>query len=131
MKTFGKVCGIPSAGFSLLDHSLEADFSGAKKYARMIVEQMLIKTSTAFSGGAISAYSLTVGIIGNQSKYLTAFDAFAAVAGSNYNLTSISNAGDDLNASESIKLFATSVGANLNASTAGSVDIWIKTSGLP
>lgn len=34
---------IPSAGFSLLDHSLEADFAGAKKYARLIVEQMLKK----------------------------------------------------------------------------------------
>ncbi len=32
---------IPSAGFSLLDYSIEADFSGAKKYARRIVEQML------------------------------------------------------------------------------------------
>jgi 5'-nucleotidase len=32
---------IPSAGFSLLDYSIEADFSGAKKYARIIVEKML------------------------------------------------------------------------------------------
>jgi len=32
---------IPSAGFSLLDYSLEADFSAARKYARMIVEQLL------------------------------------------------------------------------------------------
>src|ERR1041385_6421278 len=32
---------IPSVGFSLLDYSLEADFSGAKKYARMIVQKML------------------------------------------------------------------------------------------
>jgi 5'-nucleotidase len=32
---------IPSAGFSLLDHSVEADFTGARKYARMIVQQML------------------------------------------------------------------------------------------
>lgn len=32
---------IPSVGFSLLDYSIEADFSGAKKYARMIVEKML------------------------------------------------------------------------------------------
>jgi 5'-nucleotidase len=32
---------IPSAGFSLLDHSVEADFSGARKYARMVVQQML------------------------------------------------------------------------------------------
>lgn len=32
---------IPSIGFSLLDYSLEADFSAARKYARMIVQQML------------------------------------------------------------------------------------------
>jgi 5'-nucleotidase len=32
---------IPSAGFSLLDHSVEADFTGARKYTRLIVQQML------------------------------------------------------------------------------------------
>jgi len=32
---------IPSAGFSLLDHSVEADFTGARQYARMVVVQML------------------------------------------------------------------------------------------
>jgi 5'-nucleotidase len=32
---------IPSVGFSLLDYSLDADFSGPKKYARLIVKQIL------------------------------------------------------------------------------------------
>lgn len=32
---------IPSIGFSLLDYSIEADFSGAKIYARKIVEKLL------------------------------------------------------------------------------------------
>ena len=32
---------IPSVGFSLLDYSLEADFTAAKKYARIIVEQLM------------------------------------------------------------------------------------------
>ncbi len=32
---------IPSAGFSLLDYSIEADFTGARKYARLVVEKML------------------------------------------------------------------------------------------
>ena len=32
---------IPSAGFSLLDYNIEADFTGARKYARMIVKKML------------------------------------------------------------------------------------------
>lgn len=34
---------IPSIGFSLLDYSIEADFSGARHYARLIVETMLKK----------------------------------------------------------------------------------------
>ena len=32
---------IPSAGFSLLDHSVEADFTGARMYARQVVQHML------------------------------------------------------------------------------------------
>src|SRR5215467_9442147 len=35
---------IPSIGFSLLDYSIEADFTAAKKYARIIVEKMLKTT---------------------------------------------------------------------------------------
>ncbi len=32
---------IPSVGFSLLDYSLDADFTASRKYARIIVEEML------------------------------------------------------------------------------------------
>lgn len=32
---------IPSVGFSLLDYSIDADFSGAKKYAAILVEHLL------------------------------------------------------------------------------------------
>ncbi len=35
--------GIPSIGFSLLDYRLEADFSGAKWYAKHLVEQIIGK----------------------------------------------------------------------------------------
>jgi len=35
---------IPSAGFSLLDYRIDADFTGAKKYVRIIVEKMLQTT---------------------------------------------------------------------------------------
>src|SRR6186997_1307692 len=35
--------GIPSIGFSLLDYSYDADFTAARKYARIIEEQMLKK----------------------------------------------------------------------------------------
>ncbi|ANI89488.1 5'/3'-nucleotidase SurE [Arachidicoccus ginsenosidimutans] len=35
--------GIPSIGFSLLDHSVEADFSAAKYYVRLLVNELLGK----------------------------------------------------------------------------------------
>ena len=35
---------IPSVGFSLLDYGIDADFTGARKYARIIVEKMLKAT---------------------------------------------------------------------------------------
>ena len=34
---------IPSIGFSLLDYSIEADFTGAQKFARILVQQILRK----------------------------------------------------------------------------------------
>lgn len=39
----GALEGIPSIGFSLLNHSIDADFSAAKNYARKIIEQVLTK----------------------------------------------------------------------------------------
>ncbi|HVX51378.1 MAG TPA: 5'/3'-nucleotidase SurE [Chitinophagaceae bacterium] len=35
--------GIPSVGFSLLDYNIEADFTGAQKYAAILVPQLLKK----------------------------------------------------------------------------------------
>jgi 5'-nucleotidase len=39
----GCINGIPSVGFSLLDYSPEADFSGAKKYAATIINNVISK----------------------------------------------------------------------------------------
>jgi len=96
-----------------------------------IVEGILIKTTTAFAGAGITSYNLTVGITGNESKYLPTFDADAAVAGGNYAVSSIAVGGEDLGATEEIKVFATAIGANLDQSNAGSVDIYVKVATLP
>lgn len=37
----GALEGIPSVGFSLSDHSVEADFTAAKHYAKKIIQQLL------------------------------------------------------------------------------------------
>ncbi len=94
--------------------------------AKSIVEAIMIKTTTNFDGGSISAYDVTVGITGNQTKYLPSYDANAAVAGGNYDITSVANGADDFDATEAIKIYATAVGDNLDQTTQGSLDIFIK-----
>jgi 5'-nucleotidase len=42
----GSLEGIPSVGFSLLNHSVEADFTGAKHYAKKIIAQLLQQNYT-------------------------------------------------------------------------------------
>jgi 5'-nucleotidase len=37
----GALEGIPSVGFSLTDHSIDADFTAAKKYVRIVIENIL------------------------------------------------------------------------------------------
>lgn len=98
---------------------------------RGVVTGILMKTSTAFAGTGITAYTLSVGIAGSEEKYLPDYDALAAASGGNYTVSSVATGGEDFAATEAIKVFATSVGANLNQSTQGSVDIWVKTETLP
>jgi len=54
---------IPSIGFSLLDHNIEADFSGAKEYARKIVEQVLSKKADKHLCLNINIPSVNVSLI--------------------------------------------------------------------
>jgi 5'-nucleotidase len=42
----GALEGIPSVGFSLLNHSVEADFTAAKHYAKKIIAQLLQQSYT-------------------------------------------------------------------------------------
>lgn len=44
----GYIEGVPSIGFSLLDHSVEADFTAAKHFAKKIIAMVLEKEKTNF-----------------------------------------------------------------------------------
>lgn len=89
-----------------------------------IIHAVKIKHSVAFTGGAISAYSVSLGIAGNTAKYASAFDIFQAVAADTFQLSQVL-ASESHTATTAILLSAISVGANLSAATAGSVDIWV------
>lgn len=89
-----------------------------------VIHGVKIKHSTAFSGGSISAYTVSVGIVGNTTKYAGTFDVFQATGASTYDLTQ-NFAGESHTATTAIKVEAVSVGANLDQAVAGSVDIWV------
>jgi hypothetical protein len=89
-----------------------------------VIQAVKLKHSVAFTGGAISSYTISVGITGTLAKYLAAFNVFPAVTATNHSHGNTIG-GESHTASTVIKAAATSVGANLSAATAGSVDIWV------
>lgn len=90
------------------------------------VHTAFFKTSAAFTGGAIAAYTLSVGPTGSLLKYVAAFDALQAIGNtvapvSVLTIPVVENWG----AATSIRLSAISTVANLSAATAGSVDVYL------
>ncbi|MDB4312105.1 hypothetical protein N9937_01615 [bacterium] len=93
--------------------------------AQGIVHAAKIKHSEAFAGGAVSAMTLSVGITGSLAKYLAAFDVFQAVGDAVYSADDIFGAETHDSGGTSIRLAATSTGADLDALTAGVADVWV------
>lgn len=118
---------------SYSDFSTAATTNNIELYelpAAGLVEAVAIVHSTPFTGGSISAYTLSVGITGTLNKYASAFDVFQA-AGSTVFQVSTTVGMESTSAATSIKVAATSTGDDLDAATAGSADIYIKMSRLP
>lgn len=92
--------------------------------AKALIERVVIKHSASFTGGAISAYTLSVGIAGTLAKYAAAFNVFQAPGATVLQLTQTEGI-ESFGAATSIRIAATSTTANLNASTGGSVDVYV------
>ena len=98
--------------------------------ANEIIKGVVIKHSTAFAGTGITNYTLSVGVSGDLSKYQPPFDVDQAVADTAFDLTSTFDV-ESFASSTSVRLSAISVGANLDQSSAGSVDVWVMKGLLP
>lgn len=88
-----------------------------------VIHAVKIKHSTAFGGGLIAAYTVSVGIAGTLAKYAPAFDVFQA-PGATVMENSFIGGSENQATAVNILLSAFSVGANLDQATAGVVDIW-------
>lgn len=90
------------------------------------IESVTIKHETSFLGGAIAAYTVSVGIVGNYVKYAPAFDVFQATGVAVFQDSNLPNIENMATGETTIYAEATSVGAFLNAATQGEVQIHIK-----
>ena len=88
-----------------------------------IIHAVKIKHSEPFSGGGLTGYTVSVGVGGTADKYASAFDVFQA-PGSRIYEVSLNLDGEDAANSTPVIATATSTGANLDAATMGTVDIW-------
>jgi len=93
------------------------------------ITSLRIKHSTAFSGTAITAMTVSLGDGTTTNIYAPAFDVFQAVA--NTTLWPDGGAMTTTSAEHSLTATFTSVGANLTAISAGSVDVWACVRTLP
>ena len=90
----------------------------------------MIKHTTAFSGGSLSALTLSVGIIGDLTKYAAAFDVFQATGDAVFAFNELPSM-EDFGAPTSIRVEATATSDTLDNVGTGSADIWVLTSELP
>jgi len=95
-----------------------------------MLEKVVIKQSTQFAGTGIGNYSISLGTLGDGTKYSEAH--LVSIAPSNtQRLITISPDIESFTAVTNLRVTATSTGANLDQSTAGSVDIYVQVSILP
>ena len=101
--------------------------------AKGVIHSVIIKHSILFTGGTISAYTVSTGITGTLAKYSTAFDIKQAVSdtvikmGIPAAVPSLENYGSV----KSIRGAAISTTGNLDEATQGSVDFYLLVSKLP
>jgi hypothetical protein len=90
-----------------------------------VIHAVKLKHSEAFAGGTISALTVSVGVAAELDRYATAFDVFQAI-GDTVFAVSDTVGGESFDAAgTSIRLGAAATGDDLDAATAGSVDVWV------
>lgn len=101
--------------------------------AKTLIHKIILKQTTAFAGTLIATYTISIGIAGSLTKYIAIYDVMAAVASSTFGAAAatINATLEDFSSGVAIKISAVSTVANLDQSTAGSVDTYVLTSLLP
>lgn len=94
------------------------------------IHDIKIVPTTAFSGGLIATYTISVGISGALTKYAIATNVFTGNTTLNTIHTPLVGL-ESTSGTTDIRAQAVSTVGNLSAATAGSVDIYLLVSTLP
>lgn len=109
--------------------ALSNDIEAFNTVAKSLVLGSIMKTSVAFAGTGITGYTVSLGTSADFQKYGSNFDVTTAVTDANAQATNAMDV-DSFSGATSIRAKAIATGANLNQSTAGSIDIWLLVMGL-
>jgi len=85
------------------------------------LDTVTILHTARFLGGLISAYTLSVGILGDLTKYAPAHDVFQNVSSTVFGGPTVTNDIENSGAAASIRIAAVSTGADLSATVSGQV----------
>jgi hypothetical protein len=91
-----------------------------------VLDAVIIKHNTAFSGGAVSAAKVRVGLSTEDDYFTGDFDVFAAI-GSNLAVNNLS----PLFTATTVYLTASLTGGNLSALAAGGLTVYVRRSSIP
>lgn len=102
--------------------STAANFTVFSLPAKGVIHEIDIRPTVQFAGTGITDYKISIGITGDLEKFTSLFDVDQAIV-SDLGLHTVCGAVVDYVSATSVKISAVSVGANLNQSTAGNVDV--------
>lgn len=88
-----------------------------------MLQSVCVKHTTAFAGTSLTALALSLGVSGDQGKFINAFNAFQSVGDTAFDYEMPFFIGSWAN-NTTIQLYASATGANLSALNAGAVDVW-------
>ncbi len=88
-----------------------------------VIHAVKARITTPFSGGAISAYNIALGISGLPEELTAYYDVFTPPSYNSAQLTQVLATYDQLYGATSIYANATCAGANLDQATAGELEI--------
>lgn len=112
--------------FAGLTNDISLYTLGIKEY----ISDIKIVPTTAFSGGAIASYTLSVGIVGSLAKYAVAANVFTGNTTTTAVHTPIAGL-ESLSATTDIRGAAVATGGNLSTATAGAVTFYLFITTLP